>query len=152
MGNLSALLDAGLVHGGDYLRLMASFAADPDPLVVSAVVTALDEARTALVTPETRGAFATYVQRTLGRTLERIGPAPRPGEPESVADLRPTLLWWLAVYGNDPRIQAYARRAGEGVPCRSGARGPRSGGAALEIVAATAGDRALFDADPQAPR
>src|SRR5438876_6654753 len=109
VGNLSALLDAGMVHGGDYLRLLAAFAADPDPLVVSAVVTALEEAKTALITPETRNSFATYVQKTLGRALERIGPASRPGEPESVAALRPALLWWTSVYGNDPRVQAYAR-------------------------------------------
>ena len=145
VGNLSALLDAGLVHGGDYLRLLASFAADPDPLVVSAVVTALDEVRTALVTPEMRGAFATYVQRTLGKTLERIGPAPRPGEPESVAALRPTLLWWLAVYGNDPRIQAYASELVNAYFADPARADPGVSGAALEIVAATAGDRALFE-------
>jgi alanyl aminopeptidase len=145
VGNLSALLDAGLLHGGDALRLLASFAADPDPLVVSAVVTALDEVRTALVTAETRGAFATYVQRTLGKTLERIGPAARPGEPESVAALRPTLLWWLAVYGNDPRIQAYAAEIVSAYFADPARVDPGISGAALEIVAATAGDRAFFD-------
>ena len=49
--------------------------------------------------------------RTLGRALERIGPAPRPGEPESAADLRPKLLWWLAVYGRRSGDQGL--RAGE---------------------------------------
>jgi alanyl aminopeptidase len=145
VGNLSALLDAGLLHGGDYLRLLASFAADPDPLVVSAVMTALDEARTALVTAETRQAFATYVQRTLGKALERIGPAPRPGEAESAAALRPTLLWWLAVYGSDPRIQAYATELVNAYFANPGQADPGTSGVALEIVAATAGDRALFD-------
>jgi alanyl aminopeptidase len=144
VGNLSALLDAGMVRGGDYLRLLGAFAADPDPLVVSAVVTALDEARTALVTPEMRGAFATYLQRTLGRTLERIAPAPRPGEPESVAALRPTLLWWLAVYGNDPGIQAYARELANAYLADPASVDPGLSGVSLEIVAATAGDRALF--------
>ena len=145
VGNLSAILDAGLLRGADYLRLLASFAADPDPLVVSAVVTALDEARTALITPETRGAFATYVQRTLGKPLERIGPAPRPGEPGSVAALRPTLLWWLAVYGNDPRFQEYAQALVSTYFADPARADPALSGIALQIAAATAGDRALFD-------
>ena len=92
-----------------------------------------------------RGAFATYVQRTFGKTLERIGPAPRPGEPESVAALRPTLLWWLAVYGNDPRIQAYATELVNAYFADPARADPGISGAALEIVAATAGDRALFE-------
>jgi alanyl aminopeptidase len=145
VGNLSALLDAGMVHGGDYLRLLAAFAADPDPLVVSAVVTALGEAKTALITPETRNSFATYVQKTLGRALERIGPASRPGEPESVAALRPTLLWWASVYGNDPRIQAYAREVVNAYLADPARVDAALAGAALEIAATTAGDRALFD-------
>jgi hypothetical protein len=114
--------------------LLASFAADPDPLVVSAVVTALDEARTALITPETRGAFATYVQRTLGADAR----AHRSGSPAGGAGVRgraaPTLLWWLGVYGNDPRIQAYARELVTRISPIPRRVDPGLSGAALEIA------------------
>ncbi len=145
VGNLSALLDAGVLNGADYFRLLASFADDPEPLVVAAVVTALDETKPALVTPELRTAFATYVRRTLGHALERIGPAPRPGEPESVAALRPQLLWWVGVEGDDARIQAYAHEVAQQYFTDPAHVDPAAAGVALEIAAATVGDRALFE-------
>jgi alanyl aminopeptidase len=145
VGNLSALLDGGLVHGADYLRLLSAFAADPDPLVVSAVVTALDRARAPLITSERRAAFATYVRRALGPALERIGPAARPGEPISATDLRPKLIWWLGTYGEDPRLQAYARELTTAYLADPSRVDPGLAGVALEVTAATAGDRALFD-------
>jgi cytosol alanyl aminopeptidase len=145
VGNVSALLEAGLVRGGDTLRLLAAFAADPEPLVVSATVTVLDEIRTALVTPETREAFATYVRRTLGRALERIGLTPRPGEPESATDLRPKLLWWAAVPGEDAAVKAYALEVAEAYLIDPSRVDPGLAGAALQVAAAASGDRALFD-------
>jgi cytosol alanyl aminopeptidase len=145
VGNLSALLDAGMLHGGDLLRLVGAFAADADPLVTSAVIAALEEARTALITPESRDAFATYVRRTLGKALERIGPAPRPGEPEAAAALRPRLLWWVAVYGADPRLQAYAQELVKEYLADPSRVDPSVAGAALQVAAATSGDRALFE-------
>jgi len=146
VSNLAALLDAGVLHGGDFFRLLGSFASDPEPLVVSAVVTALDEVKVAIVTPEARPAFATYVRRTLGRALERLGPTARPGEPEAVAALRPALLWWVAVEGEDVRLQAYAREVAQAYLSGVGHVDPAVTGAALEIAAATTGDRAFFEA------
>jgi hypothetical protein len=61
-----------------------------------------------------------------------------------VTALRPTLLWWLAVYGNDPRIQAYAGELADAYLADPASVEPGLSGVALEIVAATAGDRALF--------
>jgi alanyl aminopeptidase len=145
VGNVSALLDAGLVHGGDALRLLSAFAADPEPLVLSAVVTELDQIRTPLVTPEAREAFATYVRRALGEALGRIGLSPRAGEPESATDLRPRLLWWAATYGEDAAVRAYAREVAQAYLIDPTRVDPGLAGAALEVAAATAGDRALFD-------
>jgi alanyl aminopeptidase len=145
LGNLAALLDASLVHGSDYLRLVGAFASDPDPLVVSAVITALEGVKTPLITPESRAAFATYVRRTLGPALERIGPAARPGEPESASTLRPRLIWWLGAYGDDPRVRAYAAELTRAYLQDPSRVDPALAGAALDVTAATAGDRALFD-------
>jgi aminopeptidase N len=145
VGNLSALLTAGRLRGGDFLRLLAALADDPDPLVVAAVVDALDQTRTALVTPDTREAFAAYVRRSLGRALERLGRAPRPGEPEPAVALRAPLLFWVGVHGDDPRVQAYARELAGAYLDAPGGADASLAGAALNVLAATSGDRALFD-------
>src|SRR6185369_8995457 len=61
VGNLRALLDAGQVHGDQFLGVLARFADDPDPLVVTAVLTGLTAMRYPFVTPDTRGPFAAYL-------------------------------------------------------------------------------------------
>ena len=145
VGNLTGLLEGGEVHGADYLRLLATLASDPNPEVVTAVVNALEHVRTALVTPEVRGAFATYVQRTFGHTLAQIGPGARPGEPEGTASERQALLRWLGLYGNDVRIQAYAKDLVSAYLADPVHVDPTLAGGALAVAAAH-GDRALFDA------
>ena len=113
----------GALRGDDYLRLLAPFASDPEPVVVSAVIDrprqGEDRVRHA---GDARARSPTYVRRTLGRALERIGPRAGPGEPESAADLRPA----AAVVdggrdGDDPGREGLRAGGGEGVPGRSGA-------------------------------
>jgi len=145
VGNLSGLLAGGDLHGGDYFRLLGSFARDPEPAVVAAVTTALGDAKDALVTPELRGAFATYVRKTLGPALERIGPAARPGEPPAVAALRVSLIEWLGTEGNDERVQAYAKELTAAYLADPSRVDPSLAGVAAWVAAAQ-GDRALFDA------
>ena len=144
VGNLSGLLDAGELRGADYLRLLGVFASDPDPDVVSAAVEALARVRTALVTPDLRTAFATYLQRTLGRALERIGPAAQPGEPASTAALRETLVLWLGTWGEDPRVKAYVKELTSAYLADPSRVDPTLAGGVLAVAAAN-GDRALLD-------
>src|SRR5262249_18499752 len=54
VGNLSGLFAGGELHGGDYYRLLASFAKDPEPPGVQAMLTALCDGQPALVGPHTR--------------------------------------------------------------------------------------------------
>jgi alanyl aminopeptidase len=144
VGNVTALLDAGTGNGGDTLRLLGSFAADPDPTVVTRVLSALHPLRTALVTRDVETAFGTYLRRRFGPTLEKIGPAAKPGEAESVSALRPQLLLWLALEGADPGLRDYAKELATAYLADPARVDANLAGVAL-IVAATDGDRALFD-------
>jgi alanyl aminopeptidase len=143
VGNLAALLDAGDLRGHDYLRLLGSFAADPDPQVLAAVVTGLNRTRTAFVTPELAPHFATYVRNTLGPALERIGPTPKPGEPETVSILRPQLMLWLGREGHDPKVLAQAVSLTATALVDPSSADPALLTPALQLAAAH-GDRALF--------
>jgi len=144
VGNLSGLLDAGELRGADYLRLLGLFAADPDPDVVSATVMALAKVRTAFVTSDLRTAFATYLQRSLGRALERIGPAAQPGEPASTAALREVLVSWLGTWGEDPRVKAYVKELASAYLADPSRVDPTLATGVLAVAAAN-GDRALLD-------
>ena len=145
VGNLSGLFAAGELHGGDYYRLLGSFARDPEPGVLQAALAALEDVESALVTPDVRGAYATYLRRTLGPALERIGPAAQPGEPPAVADLRSSLVLSLGTTGDDPRVQAYSKELTTAYLADPSRVDPSLAGAAL-FVAAAHGDRALFEA------
>jgi alanyl aminopeptidase len=142
--NLGALLDAGELRGDDFLRALRPFATDPEPRVVERVASALRRVRTTFVTPEIAADHAAWVRATMTPALDRIGWAPRAGEPPGVSRLRPDLLALLADDGADPRARAVGdslARAHEADPAQVD---PSLLDAALRI-AALAGDRARFD-------
>jgi alanyl aminopeptidase len=98
LGNVSALLDAGLLDGGDHLGLLAELADDPEPLVLDAALTEL--ARAGLLVPDDlQPLFDTWIRQTFGPTLDRLGLEARPGESETVAQVRPRLLGLLGRAG-----------------------------------------------------
>ncbi|HET9951584.1 MAG TPA: M1 family aminopeptidase [Candidatus Eisenbacteria bacterium] len=142
--NAYALLKGGAMRGDEYAKLLAGFADDPDPSVVSAVSDGVGAVGSYFVTEDLRDPFAEYVRRVLGGALTRIGLEAKAGESPSVSSLRPELFAVLADEGKDAKLRAYARAqtdrylAGENVD-------PSMQGPALRI-AALEGDSALFGA------
>jgi hypothetical protein len=108
IGNVSALLDAGAVTGDDYLRTLNNFADDPDPRVISTMLSGLDKVKSAFVTEELQNEFSQYVRKTLRPAIHRFGWVTRPGEDEEITRFRPQLIQWLGEEGNDPQALAYA--------------------------------------------
>jgi len=108
-GNLSALLGAGLLHGGGLLAALEKLAADPEPMVVGAVLDHLDDLEDAFVPRELEGRWAAYRRRALRPALDRIGMRPRPGESDTAALVRPRLLRRLGGAGQDPDVRRFAR-------------------------------------------
>jgi hypothetical protein len=88
LGNLKALLSAGITHGDDYMRLLSRFADDPDPQVVAAMLDGIAVVHLSFVTPDLAGPYASYIRRTLGPALQRFGLTKRPSESEGVSLVR----------------------------------------------------------------
>jgi peptidase M1-like protein/ERAP1-like protein len=107
--NLSALLDAGQLHGDEYLRTLALFTGDTRPEVIGAVLNGLEKVHDVFITPDLRGAYAIYVRRMLRPPLKRFGLTRSKGEAEPVSLMRPTLLATLGVDGNEGEIMSWAR-------------------------------------------
>jgi alanyl aminopeptidase len=108
LGNLAALLDAGVLHGDSYLAALRRLGGDPDPDVVSAVNDGLDKIKETFITPELREEFAAFVRKTLKPALDRIGLQARADETEVVSMLRPTLIGRLGDEGRDEDIRRFA--------------------------------------------
>jgi alanyl aminopeptidase len=144
LGNAAALLDAGAISGGDYLEILHRFAADPEPLVVSAAVSGLGKVSRAFVPDELRPAFAAYVRAALRPVLDRFGWQRVEGEQEMVSALRPQLLGWLGDEGGDREVRAYAGKLARAYMAEPRTVDPALAGTALGL-AAIEGDRKLFD-------
>jgi len=144
LGNTAALLDTGTVTGATYLRVLSSFADDPDPDVVAALIGNLSKVEHAFVPAEMRGRFAVYVRRTLGPVLERFGMEPLQGEPDAVTLVRPHLLGWLGDEGGDPRVLAFARGLAEAYLQDPSSVAPSLSGVSLRLTAKY-GDAKLFE-------
>jgi alanyl aminopeptidase len=106
LGNAAALLGAGKLRGDDYVRVLESFASDPDPEVVGNVVTGLGIIRETFFAEGREAAFAPFVRRTLAPALQRFGAVKKNDEPETVTVLRPRLLGTLGDAGNDESVLA----------------------------------------------
>ncbi|MEW5873928.1 MAG: M1 family aminopeptidase [Candidatus Zixiibacteriota bacterium] len=144
LGNVSALLDAGEIHGDDYLRVLGEFADDPEPQVVSTMMGGLSKVHAAFVPPEMEDQFAIYVRKTLGPALERFGMSRRDGEDEIVSTYRPQLIEWLADEGKDPVAEAYAESLAAVYFQSPESVDPALAGTVVGIAAGN-GDRALFE-------
>jgi alanyl aminopeptidase len=144
IGNLGALLRNGTIHGDAYLEVLGGFASDPDPMVLSTMLGALGQMRTTFDSDANRTAFAAYLRRTLGPSLDRIGITPQAGESERITSLRPELLTLLGVFGEDPRVLAFAKEQLPKVLENANAVHPTLMGTVLTLNAMR-GDEALFE-------
>jgi alanyl aminopeptidase len=143
LGNLNILLDAGEVHGDAYLGSLAHFGSDPEPEVVSSVVTSLGGVRRAFVPDSTAAVFAPYVRRTLQPALDRYGFERRSGEEEAISFIRGQLLTSLAREGEDAKVAAFAREAAARYLADSSSVDPGVVDAVLQL-SARRGNAAMF--------
>ncbi len=144
LGDLQLLLDAGEVHGDAYLRSLAHFGGDPEPVVVAGVIGAVRGVRGAFLADSDATLFAPSVRQVLSPALARFGTEARPGEAEAIGTMRGELLTALARDGADERVQAFAQDAAQRYLADSSRVDPNIVGAVLEL-AARHGDAAMFD-------
>lgn len=144
IADLSALLDAGTITGDYYLRTLNNFAADPNPEVISMLLSGLGKIRAAFVTDENEVAFAEYVRRTLGPSLERFGLTRQADETETVTRFRAQLISWLGDEGQDKNVNAYADSLTALYLKDPTSIDPQLAGT-VTVLAAAQGDRAFFN-------
>ncbi|MFQ5608217.1 MAG: M1 family aminopeptidase, partial [Candidatus Zixiibacteriota bacterium] len=144
LGNLSALLDAGKISGGDYLKAVRMFGSDEHPAVVRAALSGLGKVESAFVTDELKPSYAAYVRHTLSPAMNRFGMAPSQGEDETVAMIRPLLIGTLADAGRDKNALEHCVQTALKYLENPSSVDPALIGAALQVSAMN-GDRALFD-------
>jgi alanyl aminopeptidase len=84
------------------------------------------------------------VRRTLGPALDRIGLQKQSGEDETVTQLRPRLVSWLADEGRDSAVQAYMTTVFKASMSGDETVDPELRSLAVQL-ACHRGDRALFD-------
>jgi alanyl aminopeptidase len=109
VGDLSALADAGRVHYDELLKRLSPIAQDPSPLVLGAVIAALDDIDATFIDGASEAGFAGYLTASLAPALDRIGWQARAQEDELIPELRAKLLRILADKGRSAR----AGRAGD---------------------------------------
>ena len=144
LGNLDALLSAGVIQGDDYLRLVAGFAQDPRTEVIGVLPGALGGIQVQFITPDLEESFAAYVRRVLGPGLKRIGLDRTPGEDEAVSLVRPRLIGWLADEGKDETLLAHAEQLARSFIADRSSVDPSLIGVALSL-SAIRGDASLFN-------
>jgi alanyl aminopeptidase len=144
LGNAQALLGAGRLGGAEYVRLLESFASDPDPEVIGNVLDGLDKIRETFFDEGHEAEFAPFVRRTLGPVLNRIGTERAPGEPETITVLRPRLLEALGDAGRDDAV--LAKMESLAAAAVAGGEGAETSLADTAVhLSAIRGDPALFD-------
>lgn len=157
LDNAAALLDADLIDGDAYLALLETFAADPDPDVLSQVLDGVDKIGDSFVTDDNRDRFAGYVRALLQPIADRLGWQPVDGEIETTHILLRRVFTALGSYGRGGEVRALARRMAEAYLADPHAVDPELGPRSLRI-AAIEGDEELFDTyqhrfeNPQSPQ
>ncbi|MFQ5701930.1 MAG: M1 family metallopeptidase [Acidobacteriota bacterium] len=144
IGNLSALLGAGVIHGDAYLESLGHFSGDPQPQVLTALLDALGDVKQAFVPAELEDDFAAYIRETLHPALARFGLEKRPGEPPAVSLFRPRLIGWLGDDGHDEAVLEHAEKLARSYMADPTSIDPSLAGVALRL-AAIRGDKALFE-------
>jgi len=110
LDNTSALFNAGLIDGTDYLAYVTAFGRDLDPDVNTSTVNGVGALENTFITPATRPVYHAYVAALLRPMLDRIGLQPVAGEPAYNGPLRNALYGALGYEAADPAVIAESRR------------------------------------------
>jgi alanyl aminopeptidase len=141
--DIDALAMGGVLPMGKALSLTPRFAGAPDRQVVLASLRIVSDAGEKLVPRDLRPAYARFVSKTYGERAKALGFSEKPGEDEETRLLRATLVPFVAKNGDEPALQAEARRLAVAWLADPSAVGAEMAQAVLES-AARHGDRALL--------
>jgi alanyl aminopeptidase len=142
--DVNALAAAGAMPVGEALALVPRFSSAVQRQTVAATLQIASDVRGHLVPEDLHANYARFVSKTFGARARSLGFVAQSGESEDTKLLRTELVRFVAEEGNEPELQAEAKRlALRWLDDRSAVPADMAG-AVLE-AAATHGDRALFD-------
>jgi alanyl aminopeptidase len=144
LDNVSALFNAGLIDGNDFLAYVTAFGRDGDSDVNTSVAQSVGGLRDTFITPKSRSAYYAFQAAILRPVLDRIGLQPVKGEPADLSPLRQALYDALGYEAGDPAVVGECRRLAAGFLQDPGSVDP----GLLEVslkVAAYHGDATVFD-------
>jgi cytosol alanyl aminopeptidase len=145
-GDLGALLNDAAAPAKDVLLALSALGPADEDHLAKMSVQLLGRIRAELVPPELRPAFARQVARLFGARARALGLTPRKGERPEDAEMRAEIVRFVAVEGDDKRLQAEAHTLALRWLDDRQAIHPDLVTPILEIAAATAPDpQAFFD-------
>jgi len=130
---------AGLTPLRDYLDLTVQFRGETDRNVWTVLIGSFAYLNRVIPAP-LRAKLEALVRDRLAPAVERLGFSPEPEEGELSRQLRADLVRAIATLGNDPEIQAEARKLYKGSLEEAGAADPSLLPALIAIVAHAGGD------------
>jgi alanyl aminopeptidase len=142
--DVNALAEAGELPMADALALVPRFSNDPSRQIVQATLRISSDIKDHQVAPDRRANYARFVSKMYGQKARALGFTPKPGEDDDTKLLRRALLGFVALEGQEPDLQAEARRLSLKWLDDPSAVSADMVGDVLE-VAGRYGDRALFD-------
>ena len=110
LGDVSALLDAGMLTPAKALTLVEPFSQDPDWRVVSEAVSATSILRSPVVPDNLRPNAARFLRKMYGDRARQLGWTPAPGQADDARSLRQQLVALVARDGGDPELIAEAQK------------------------------------------
>lgn len=144
IGNARALAGAGKLSEGDALSLVEVFHSDPERYVVEGALAMALQPRLHLVPEDLKANYQRFIQKNFGARARELGWTPKPGEPDDVKLLRPTLVPDVATYGGDQELAKEGRALAEKWLQDRNSVDPNMVAAVLD-TAAYYGDKALFE-------
>ena len=135
LDNTEALLDAGNLALADYLFTLSRFLRDPHALVFLTALEKVKEIGDDFVDAGNRDAFAHFIDDVLSPRFADVGAVDRPGDSESVIQMRPRLMRTLGEYGSDPAARNAARNIAMRYLADPATVGPDLGREALRVTA-----------------
>lgn len=144
IGNARALAGAGKLSGSDALSLVDIFHSDPERYVVEGALALALQPRLHLVPQDLTSNYQRFLQKNFGQRARELGWTPKPGEPDNVRLLRPTLVPAIATYGGDEELAKQGRALAEKWLQDRNSVDPNMVTALLN-TAAYYGDKALFE-------
>ena len=145
VGDEWALVQAGHDSVANFLNLAAGFGREPIRGVLDEITSGLAFMHTYLTTAATRAPYEAFVRGLFRPQFADMGISASAADADDRRELRAVIVETLGTAGNDPDVIAQARAALDNALAGRAALDPTAAGA-IVTVAASHGDRALWDA------